>query len=109
MLTPLVLVMSFVGLLFLLGFLTFIAGILILVFRTSSSEVKALATQTARLAQKGIAEEVAGLVGNASTLVDAMDQLVRTTRGIGIFLTVLGLLMMGVACWLAIQVYQIQK
>ena len=58
-------------------------------FRTSSSEVKALATQTARLAQKGIAEEVAGLVGNASTLVDAMDQLVRTTRGIGIFLTVL--------------------
>ncbi len=108
MLTPLMLVMSFVGLVFLLGFLSFIAGILILVFRTSSSEVKALATQTARLAQKGIAEEVAGLVGNASTLVDAMDQLVRTTRGIGIFLTVLGLLMMGAACWLAIQIYQIR-
>jgi hypothetical protein len=108
MLTPLMLVMSFVGLLFLLGFLTFIAGILILVFRTSSSEVKALATQTARLAQKGLAEEVAGLVGNATTLVDAMDQLVRTTRGIGIFLTVLGLLMMGIACWLAIQIYQIR-
>ncbi len=109
MLTPLMLLMSFVGLFFLLGLLTFIAGILILVFRTSSSEVKALATQTARLAQKGIAEEVAGLVGNASTLVDAMNQLVRTTRGIGIFLTLLGLLMMGFACWLAIQVYQIQK
>jgi hypothetical protein len=103
------LVMFFVGLLFFLGFLSFIAGILILVFRTSSTEVKALATQTARLAQKGIAEEVAGLVGNASTLVDAMDQLVRTTRGIGIFLTVLGLLMMGAACWLAIQIVQIQK
>jgi hypothetical protein len=109
MLTPLMLVMSFVGLFFLLGFLTFIAGILILVFRTSSSEVKALATQTARLAQKGIAEEVAGLVGNASTLVDAMNQLVRTTRGVGIFLTVLGLLMMIAACYLAIQVIQIQK
>jgi hypothetical protein len=100
--------MFFVGLLFLLGLLTFIAGVLILVFRTSSSEVKALATQTARLAQKGLAEEVAGLVGNATTLVDAMDQLVRTTRGIGIFLTVLGLLMMGIACWLAIQIYQIR-
>ncbi len=109
MLTPLMLLMSFVGLFFLLGLLTFIAGILILVFRTSSSEVKALATQTARLAQKGIAEEVAGLVGNASTLVDAINQLVQTTRGIGIFLTLLGLLMMGFACWLAIQVYQIQK
>ena len=109
MLTPLMLVMSFVGIFFLLGFVTFIAGILILVFRTSSTEVKALATQTARLAQKGIAEEVAGLVGNASTLVDAMNQLVRTTRGVGIFLTVLGLLMMIAACYLAIQVIQIQK
>ncbi len=109
MVTPLMLVMFFVGMLFFLGFLSFIAGILILVFRTPSNEVKALATQTARLAQKGIAEEVAGLVGNASPLVDAMDQLVRTTRGIGIFLTALGLLMMGAACWLAIQIYQIQK
>ena len=109
MLTPLVLVMSFIGLVFLLGLISFMGGILILVFRTSSSDVKALATQTARLAQKGLAEEVAGLVGNASALVEAMDQLVRTTRGVGIFLTILGLLMMGGACWLAIQVYQIQK
>lgn len=108
MLTPYNLIVLIVGMLFLLGVLTFIAGILILVFRTTSNDVKVIANQTARLAQKGLAEEVAGLVGNATNLVDAINQLVRTTRGVGIFLTTLGLLMMGAACWVAVQIYQVQ-
>lgn len=107
MLTPFNLAILVVGLLFLLGMLTFIAGVLILAFRASSSDIKTLAMQTARLAQKGLAEDVAGLVGNATDLVDAMSQLVRTTRGVGIFLTIMGMLMMGLACWLAIQIYQL--
>jgi hypothetical protein len=107
MLTPFNLAVLIIGLLFLLGMITFAAGVLILAFRTSSTDVKTLAAQTARLAQKGIAEEVAGLVGNASDLVDAMNQLVKTNRGVGIFLTAMGMLMMGLACWLAIQIYEI--
>jgi hypothetical protein len=109
MLNTLTFVMFLVGVFFFLGFVSFISGVLILVFRTSSAEVKSLAIQTARLAQKGIAEEVAGLVGNATSLVDAINQLVRTTRGIGIFLIVLGLAMMIVASWFALQLYQIRK
>lgn len=107
MLTPFNLAVLIIGLLFFLGMLTFAAGVLILAFRASSSDLKTLASQTARLAQKGLAEDVAGLVGNASNLVDAMNQLVRTTRGVGIFLTIMGMLMMGLACWLAIQIYEI--
>jgi hypothetical protein len=105
--TPFNLAVLIIGMLFLLGMITFIAGILILAFRASSGDVKMLVTQTARLAQKGLAEDVAGLVGNASNLVDAMNQLVRTTRGVGIFLTIMGTAMMGIACWLAIQIYEI--
>ncbi len=74
MLTTFNLAVFIIGLLFLLGMGTFICGILILAFRASSSDVKSLASQTAKLAQKGIAEDVAGLVGNASDLVDAMSQ-----------------------------------
>jgi hypothetical protein len=108
MLTPFNLAFFIIAMLFLLGMITFTAGVLILAFRASSTDVKTLAAQTARLAQKGLAEEVAGLVGNASDLVDAMNQLVRTTRGVGIFLTAMGMFMMGVACWLAIQIYEIK-
>ncbi len=109
MLTPYNLIVFIVGVLFLVGLATFIAGILTLTLRSaSSSDVKAIAAQTARLAQKGMAEEVAGLVGNASQLLDAMNQLVRTTRGVGMFLTILGMIIMAFASWVAILVYKLQ-
>jgi uncharacterized membrane protein len=93
--------------LFLLGMIAFIVGILILALRTAGADVKTLATQTTRLAQKGLAEDVAGLVGNASSLLDSLNQLVRTTRGVGMFLALLGMFLMGLACWFAVEIFQV--
>jgi hypothetical protein len=106
MLTPYNLVVFIDGMLFILGMVTFISGLLLLALRASSSDVKSLAQQAARLGQKGITEDIAGLVGNASNLLDSMNQLVRTTRGVGIFLALLGLALMGASAWFAIQIYQ---
>jgi len=106
MLTPFYLVVFIVGMSFIMGMATFTAGILILALRASSSEVRTLAIQATNLAQKGLAEDIAGLVGNASDLLDSLNQLVRTTRGVGLFLTLLGLLMMAGSCWVAIQIYR---
>lgn len=89
--------------LFLVGLGTMITGIVILTTRAASKDMRNLADQTTKLAQKGIAEDVAGLVGNASTLLDAINQMVRTTTGIGVFLTVLGLIMCVAGCWLALR------
>jgi hypothetical protein len=89
---------------FLLGVITFIVGIMILTRRAAGREVQTLTAQTTRLAQKGLAEDVAGLVGNATTLLDTLNQLILTTAGIGVFLTILGLLLMGIASWLALQI-----
>lgn len=93
--------------LFFSGMVTFLIGVSILAFRASSNDIKTLAAQTAKLAQKGIAEDISGLVGNAANLIEAMNQLVRTTRGIGIFLIVAGLVMMGGACWIALVIFRI--
>ena len=106
MLTPFNLVVFIVGMLFLVGLATFTAGILILALRASSSEVRTLAIQATRLAQKGIADDIAGLVGNASDLLDSMNQLVLTIRGVGLFLTILGLLLMAGSCWTALKLHQ---
>ena len=103
-LTPLTLISIIVIALFLLGVITFIGGILILAFRTNNKDIKTLAAQTTRLAQKGIAEDVAGLVGNASALLEATNEMVRTTKGVGIFLTILGILLMAAASWLVLQI-----
>jgi hypothetical protein len=90
--------------LFVLGVITLLIGILLLITRSAGKEVRTLAAQTAQLAKKGIAEDVAGLVGNASTLLSATNELVRTSAGIGVFLALLGFLLMGVATWLVLQI-----
>jgi len=53
-----------------------------------------LADQATELAQKGLADEVSGLVGNASALIEALNQLIRTSAGIGIFLVLFGFIML---------------
>jgi hypothetical protein len=90
--------------LFVLGVITLLIGMLLLITRSAGKEVRTLAAQTAQLAKKGIAEDVAGLVGNASTLLSATNELVRTSAGIGVFLAVLGFLLMAAATWLVLQI-----
>lgn len=104
---PLNLLITSAGLLLLLGIGTFICGIVVLVYRVAGRHLRTLATQTTNLAQKGITEEVAGLVGNAASLLDSINQLLRTTAGVGVFLSFLGLLMIAAGCWLAIQLYPV--
>ncbi len=62
---------------FLLGFVCVVIGIVILVTRGYSREVRALARQTAKLGEKGVGQEVTGLVGSASELVDAINGYTR--------------------------------
>ncbi len=88
-----------------MGLISVAAGIIVLVFRVSGNDVKTLANQTVRLAQKGIADEVSGLVGNASSLLDALNQLVRTTTGVGVFLILVGFVLFAGAFYLAQQLH----
>jgi hypothetical protein len=88
----------------LLGLVCTATGVLLLVTRASGRSVQTIANQAARLGQKGLSEDIAGLVGNASSLVDALNQLVRTSAGIGIFLVVFGFIML-VAAYLMIKLF----
>lgn len=88
------------GVLFALGLLTFGTGLYVLVVRAFNKDLRQIAKQTTILAQKGIAEEVAGLVGNVSMLVSALQGLTQTAAGIGIFLTLMGSILMTAAYFL---------
>lgn len=101
--SEILLVMSVV--LFLLGVACTITGIIILAVRVTSRDIRNLAVQTTSLAQKGIAEDIAGLVGNASSLLGALNDMVRTAAGIGVFITVIGLVLMVSASLLALKIY----
>jgi hypothetical protein len=90
--------------LFAMGAISLALGIFILFKKVMGDEIKMIAAQTAKLAQKGLAEEVAGLVGNASSLLDALNQLVRTATGVGVFLTLIGFILMVVSYYLALRI-----
>jgi len=81
--------------LFSVGLFALLAGMLVLLVRTRNKDLHTLAVQTTNLAKKGILDGVAGLVGNASSLMDATNQLVRTATGIGVFLIITGFILIG--------------
>ena len=90
--------------LFLIGLITIAIGIFILASQAIGKNVQIIANQTTKLAQKGISEDVSGLVGNASALLEALNQLVRSTAGIGIFLILISLVLFAGAYGLVYQV-----
>ena len=67
-------------------------------------ELQTIADQTSKLAQKGITDDVAGLVGNARTLIEALNQMVKTTAGVGIFLVIIGFVLLAAAYGLVLQI-----
>jgi hypothetical protein len=98
------LLLSMAVALFAIGAVATGVGVFILVTRVLNDEIKVIARQTTTLAQKGIAEDVAGLVGNASSLIESLNRLVQTTSGIGIFLFVAGFILIAAAYFLIKQI-----
>ncbi len=101
--TPFNILILIILTLFTLGSLSILAGIIILIKQAYSSELKVLADQTSRLVQKGIAEDIAGLVGQASTLLNAINDLIRSTAGLGFTLILVGFVLNSTAAFIAYQ------
>src|SRR5512145_347416 len=83
-----------------LGCTSFVTGAIILVITAAGKDSNNVLAQTNRLAQKGLAEEIAGLVGNATNLLNSINEMVTTRNGIGIALMIFGSILMLVAFYL---------
>jgi len=79
-------------------------GVFTLIKKLMGKELQTIADQTTKLAQKGITDDVAGLVGNARTLIEALNQMVKTTAGVGIFLVIIGFILLAAAYGLVLQI-----
>ncbi len=79
---------------FVLGGMTFAFGVIILIWGVWSKDLRTTVAQTNRLAQKGLTDEISGLVGNASMLLTTISDLIRTRNGTGVILIVTGALLM---------------
>ena len=79
-------------------------GAIVLVKKLLGKDLQNISEQTTKLAQKGITDDITGLVGNARSLIDALNDLVKTTAGVGIFLLMLGVALLGAAYALVLQI-----
>lgn len=87
--------------LFLLGLIVMGISIFILTRQAVGKDIQTLATQTTKLAEKGITENIAGLVGNASALINALHDLSKSNTGIGVFMVFLGIALLTTAYFIS--------
>ena len=74
------------------GLLAIITGIIMLVAHPYRDEAKILAAQSARLGQKGVGDNIAVAAQSATALIDAVNNLIRTSSGNAIIIIAVGIL-----------------
>lgn len=93
--------MTMATILFILGLVVLGISIFILIRQVFSKDIKTIADQTTKIAEKGITDNIAGLVGNASALINALHDLSKTNTGIGVFLVFLGIALLTTAYFIS--------
>jgi hypothetical protein len=85
-----------------MGLFSIGAGLSILIAGPYRQEAKILAEQSARISQKGLTGDISLVTQSATALVDAVNNLIRTTSGNAIVLIIVGALCDAAAYWLLI-------
>lgn len=80
-------------------------GVFTMIGKIMGKEMRTIADQTSKLAQKGITDDMAGLVGNARTLIEVLNEMIKTTAGVGTFLVLLGVALGAAAYFLVTQIH----
>jgi hypothetical protein len=90
------------GVLFLVGIIMIVAGLLIILAREYQETMKLLSSQTPKLAGKAVTDQtVLAAIESTTRLVDAVKGLIQTAVGVGVFLVISGVGICGLAFWMA--------
>ncbi len=74
------------------GLLSIVTGLVMLVAHPYREEAKILAAQSARLGQKGVGDNIAIAAQSATALIDAVNNLIRTSSGNALVIIAVGAL-----------------
>jgi hypothetical protein len=83
-----------------MGVIAFIVGIFTLAFKINSEDFNEISSQTAKMMNKGISEDVSTMVGNASSLLQSINEMAKTKAGVGMFLLIVAFILIGSAYFL---------
>lgn len=83
-----------------MGVLAFVIGIFILAFKVVNDDFNEISSQTAKLVSKGLTDDISGLIGNTSSLLESINQMAKTKAGVGMFLLIVAFILLGCAYFL---------
>ncbi len=86
------------------GMIMLVVGVFIMVKKLMGKELQNISEQTTKLAQKGLTDDISGLVGNAGSLIESLNNLTKTTAGIGILIVLIALALLGGAYGLVLHI-----
>lgn len=75
---------------FFVGLLSSLSGLLLLIFAPYRKEAEALAAHTARIGAKALTDNISAVAQSATALIDAVNNLIRTSSGNAIVLIAVG-------------------
>ena len=82
------------ALLVVIGFISLIIGLIILTKNSFSKDYDEVTNEVAKLAKKGLLTDVGGSLQSASFLVKEMNELLKTNRGIGLAMIIVGIILL---------------
>jgi hypothetical protein len=86
---------------FLLGLCSCVAGLWTILSRQYQRMLKSISAQSAKVSSKAVTDAgLAPLIEAMSGLVEAIDRLVRTSIGVGVFLCLAGVALCLVSFWM---------
>ena len=83
------------ALLVIIGFVSIIIGLVVLAKKALSKDLEEVTSEAAKLARKGLLTDVGSSLQSASFLVKEMTELLKTTRGIGLTMVIIGIMLLG--------------
>lgn len=87
--------------LFLLGLCSCIVGLFTILSRQYRQALKSISSQSAKASSKALTDAgLTPLIEAMSGLIDSLNQLVRTSAGIGVFLCLSGVALCSAAFWM---------
>lgn len=92
------------GVVFALGVLTVILGLIIVLTKEYQETLRVLASHSTRLTGRAVTEDGMGpVLDGMSRLLDAIRRLIATAVGVGVFLCLLGIGMAALGYWMLVQ------
>ena len=93
-------VLTLAGAILVLGVISFIIGLFTLAFKVTNGEFSEITASSAKIAEKGLTDDVTELVAGISDVLKSITEMTKTKVGVGIFLILVSFILFVVAYFL---------